>query len=151
MSLIDAAEALLHAVEDSGHKSDVMSACNALREALAEHPGDGAEHFHRVVSQLGKAACRVDDLVTLCRRLCRTLKHIAPTHPLLAQVDEYMRREGLTGLPLREALAEAEKVEPVLWGSFNHGTWNFAEEPEAFGPVDSRYAIPLYTHPPSRE
>lgn len=38
MSLREAAEALLNALEDSGHKSDVMSACDALREALAEAP-----------------------------------------------------------------------------------------------------------------
>jgi hypothetical protein len=36
MSLREAAEALLHAVEDSGHKADVVAACEALREALAE-------------------------------------------------------------------------------------------------------------------
>jgi len=81
-----------------------------VRNALAEPPGVDAEHFHRVMSQLGKAACRVDDLVILCKRLSRALKSHNPGHPLHIELADYLRREGLTGSPMRPGKAEAPRA-----------------------------------------
>lgn len=135
MGLREAAEALLDdydsiELEDGSYKV-AWPEMEALRDALAEAEAtrDDAEHFRRVVSQLGKAACRVDDLVILCKRLSRALKSHNPGHPLHIETADYLRREGLTGSPLR-AEAEAPKAEPVTLPRV-YGVGRDAEYPRA--------------------
>jgi phosphopantothenate synthetase len=53
MSLEEAARSLLNAVEDSGHKADVMAACNALRAALAEAQADAEPVAWHICDNIG--------------------------------------------------------------------------------------------------
>lgn len=112
--LVEAAEMVLACIDQPRSRDNSehagLDAAEALRKATTEVKEFNSATLQYVHGLAAGDLPMVGDLAMLVARLSRKLRKATPADDLPAQALDYLNRNGLTGSPLREVVADGTAI-----------------------------------------